>query len=250
MALRLCEALEVFWDVRGLYSEGRTFLEQTLAGRKGVTVPQRARALSAAAGFAFAQSDYDRAEELCQESLVLYRELGDTRGIAYSLQGLALIAPKKGSHIETTCSLLEESLALYRKLDDKKAIAWSLVSLADFTSFQGEYSRGRALYEESLAMGRVMGDNLCIAFSLEGLADVAGVQGDPAWAARLWGAAEALREARGTPLQPVYSTDYEQSVATARTRLGEKAFVAAWAEGRMMTPEQVLVAQGQPLLPN
>jgi predicted ATPase/class 3 adenylate cyclase/DNA-binding CsgD family transcriptional regulator len=167
VALRLCEALEVFWDVRGLYSEGRTFLEQTLAGSEGVTVPLRARALSAAAGFAFAQSDYDRAEELCQESLVLYRELGDTRGIAYSLQGLALIAPKKGSHIETTCSLLEESLALYRKLDDKKAIAWSLVSLADFTSFRGEYSRGLALYKESLSIHRELGNKRGVAVCLK-----------------------------------------------------------------------------------
>jgi predicted ATPase/DNA-binding CsgD family transcriptional regulator len=179
MALRLCEALEVFWEVRGLYSEGRTFLEQALAGSKEVTVPLRARALSAAAGFAFAQSDYDRAEALCQESLVLYRELGDTRGIAFSLQGLALIAPKKGAHIETTCSLLEESLALYRKLDDKRAIAWSLVSLADFTSFRGEYNRGHALYEESLSIHRELGNKRGVAVCLKQSALLLfGVRGD------------------------------------------------------------------------
>jgi predicted ATPase/DNA-binding CsgD family transcriptional regulator len=167
MALRLCEALKVFWEVRCLYSEGRTFLEQALAVSKEVTVPLRARALSAAAGFAFAQSDYDRAESLCQESLALYRELGDTRGIAYSLQGLALIAPKKGAHIETTRSLLEESLALYRKLDDRRAIASSLMTLADFTSFRGEYSRGLALYEESLSIHKELGNKRGIAVCLK-----------------------------------------------------------------------------------
>jgi DNA-binding NarL/FixJ family response regulator len=33
-------------------------------------------------------------------------------------------------------------------------------------------------------------------------------------------------------------------VAAARTQLGEQSFAAAWAEGRTMTPEQALAAQG------
>jgi DNA-binding CsgD family transcriptional regulator len=60
---------------------------------------------------------------------------------------------------------------------------------------------------------------------------------------RLWGAADALREAMGTPIPPVYRADYERSVAAARAQLGEKAFAAAWAEGRSMTPEQALTAK-------
>ncbi len=64
------------------------------------------------------------------------------------------------------------------------------------------------------------------------------------WAARLWGAAEALRYMVGSPLPPVFRADYERSVTAARTQLGEKAFTAAWAEGRAMTPEQALDAQG------
>src|SRR5207247_705822 len=66
---------------------------------------------------------------------------------------------------------------------------------------------------------------------------------------RLLGSAETLREARGTPIPPVYRASYERSVAAARDRLGEKAFAAAWAQGRTMTPEQALAAEGQPLLP-
>ena len=46
------------------------------------------------------------------------------------------------------------------------------------------------------------------------------------------------------PIPPVYRADYERSVAAARTQLGEQAFASAWAEGRTMTPEQVLAAQG------
>ena len=90
-----------------------------------------------------------------------------------------------------------------------------------------------------------MGDDLNIPSYLEGLADVVAVQGESLWAAQLWGAAETLREAMGTPIPPVYHGDYERSIAAARVQLGEKAFAAAWAEGRKMTPEQAFAARGR-----
>ena len=41
----------------------------------------------------------------------------------------------------------------------------------------------------------------------------------------------------------------EGGIATIRTRLGEEAFAAAWAEGRTMTPEQAFAAWQQAFLP-
>jgi len=41
----------------------------------------------------------------------------------------------------------------------------------------------------------------------------------------------------------VYLPDYEQAVAAARVRLGEQLFAASWAEGRTMTPDQVLTTK-------
>ena len=66
------------------------------------------------------------------------------------------------------------------------------------------------------------------------------MQGEFAWATRLWGNAEALREAIGAPLQPIEWDNYEQAVATTRDQLGEEAFASAWAEGRAMPAEQAL----------
>ncbi len=112
----------------------------------------------------------------------------------------------------------------------------------------GTYATAHALNEQGLTIAREVGDKLNIASCLQGLASVAAAQGYLMWAARLWGAAEALRESIGAPVPPVYRTDYEQAVATARTQLGEKAFAAAWAQGRTMTPEQAVAAQGQAIL--
>ncbi len=57
-------------------------------------------------------------------------------------------------------------------------------------------------------------------------------------AARLFGAAEALREAIATPLSPVDRSAQEQAVANVRAHLDVATFAAAWAEGRAMTLEQ------------
>src|SRR6266567_9314496 len=48
----------------------------------------RAKALLVAARLSFMQSDYDRNKALAQESLALFRELGDKRGIALALNRL------------------------------------------------------------------------------------------------------------------------------------------------------------------
>jgi len=83
-----------------------------------------------------------------------------------------------------------------------------------------------------------------IAVSLLRLGEVVAAQQKLAWAAQLWGAAEALRDAIGVPIPPVERADYERSLSAARVHLGERAFAAAWAQGRAMTPEQALAAQG------
>jgi hypothetical protein len=82
------------------------------------------------------------------------------------------------------------------------------------------------------------------------LAAAIAAQGNPAWAAHLWGAAEALREAIGTPLPPVERVPYHWAVAAARTQLGEQAFATAWAEGRALSPEQALPHQEKFILVN
>jgi len=59
-------------------------------------------------------------------------------------------------------------------------------------------------------------------------------------AVRLFGAAEALREAIGLLSAPQERADYDARLAATRSRLGVVAFEAAWAEGRAMTLEQAI----------
>lgn len=95
-----------------------------------------------------------------------------------------------------------------------------------------------------------LGEKWVIAACLLGLGAIVAAQQKLAWAAQLWGVAEAIRAAIGIPIPPVELVDYEHSVSAARVHLGEKAFAAAWAQGRSMTPEQALAAKGQKPIPS
>jgi hypothetical protein len=78
--------------------------------------------------------------------------------------------------------------------------------------------------------------------NLEELALSLGVQGERALAARLLGAADATREARGMPLPPPDRAVYDRTMAAIRGALGEEAWAAAWAEGRA-TPLEAAIAR-------
>ena len=95
------------------------------------------------------------------------------------------------------------------------------IDLARVLALQGEVARAHALYQESLVLLRELNTrDLQQAIEylvpcLEGLASIGASLGEPAWAARLWGAAEALREAIGAPMAPVYRSNYEGAVSAA-----------------------------------
>jgi non-specific serine/threonine protein kinase len=75
---------------------------------------------------------------------------------------------------------------------------------------------------------------------LDGLAGVAAAQARPARAARLLGAAEALREAIGAPTPPAGRAAHEREVAALRAALDGEAYAAAWADGRALPLERAV----------
>ena len=90
------------------------------------------------------------------------------------------------------------------------------------------------LYEESLELAWRVSLNHTILLCLEALARVAVAQGRMEQAARLCGAAAALREDKGWPLPPAKRAEHDRTVAAAPGALGEEAFTAAWARGHAL----------------
>jgi hypothetical protein len=104
----------------------------------------------------------------------------------------------------------------------------------------GDYQRALALFQESLVLRKMLGGREGVARSLAELASVALAQARPERAARLFGAAEAMREMVNVPLPPADRVDYDRQLAVLRIDLDETTFAAAWAEGRAMTLEQAI----------
>jgi predicted ATPase/DNA-binding CsgD family transcriptional regulator len=239
----LLHGLASVTSLQGEYTRAHTMFEESFAllsevGDKGGMASSRQRL----AEMLFAQGHLMRAQLLAEEALARHREMGDKGRIGETLSLLGQIAYQQGD-AATARLLAEESLATGKEARDHTGLAWALFLLAKVQAHQGNYPAARACCEQSLETARRVGDQRLIAASLKELSDIVAAQGELAWAARLWGAAEALREAKGTPLPPVYRADYEQAVAAARSHLGEKALATAWAQGRTMSPEQALAAR-------
>jgi DNA-binding CsgD family transcriptional regulator len=108
----------------------------------------------------------------------------------------------------------------------------------------GNRGRATALIEEDLRESQGFGARPRVQLydDLMGSAVLASLGGETARAARLWGAAEATREAVGLSL-PIWEhtpTDFGVELDAARSRLGEEAFAAAWSEGRAMSAEEAV----------
>ena len=110
---------------------------------------------------------------------------------------------------------------------------------------EGDYVTACKHYEESLVIAEESGEQWLLAACLVGLGEVVAAQHKFAWATQLWAAAEALRDALGISIPPVERAGYERARSAVRVHLGEQTFAASWAQGRAMTPEQAVAAQGQ-----
>ena len=75
---------------------------------------------------------------------------------------------------------------------------------------------------------------------LEGFAAIAAAQQEWERAARLWGAAEALRDAINVPLPPHLRPEYEHRLNVAHMHLDERMFGKAWEQGQAMSEMQAV----------
>jgi predicted ATPase/DNA-binding CsgD family transcriptional regulator len=147
---------------------------------------------------ALAQGDLERAVELGEESLTMYREARDAYGIVMCLLHIAFVTLARGDY-EKTAAQLREGLQLSRELEHKVFIQYCVTGLAGVAASKGFPVRSARLWGAAERLSEISGGHI-------------------------------VREGKST-------IDYERALTAARSQLGEAAWNAAWAEGRAMSPE-------------
>jgi non-specific serine/threonine protein kinase len=281
--LRLVGALSWFWFHREYWSEWRRWLDEVLVARENTgerpaRTEARAKTLSGGGFLAWMQGDQETARSRLEESVALWRELGDEQGLAQALRFLSGSFESQGDYAAAR-PLAEESVELFRGGEDRFGLGITLSRLGITALAQGDHAAARAALEEGVAICREIHDDWALALALrnlgigalregdheeavarlaesltvlqetgnplymqnlELLAAAVSMRGDHRRAALLFGAAEALREAVGAFVLPLYRAEYDRGVAATRTGLDEATFSAAWSEGRAMMPEEAI----------
>jgi len=117
---QLACAVFQFWQIRGYWLEGRSWLMEMLK-REGLEDQMRGQLLTWAAFIARRQGNYAEAVAQDEEALVILREIGDKQGTADALNNLGIVARMQGDYAVAQVRY-EESLAIKREIGDKRGV--------------------------------------------------------------------------------------------------------------------------------
>lgn len=136
---------------------------------------------------------------LFEESLALYRELGDTGGVASCLWGLAFAAAAERD-LDAALDLGSQSLELSRELDDPFRIGWAAHFVGLCSMVTGRPAAAAEMLGESLDIWTRAGDKSGMVLLVAAIATLAGTRGRAERQWRLLGAVDRLRVETGTDL--------------------------------------------------
>jgi tetratricopeptide (TPR) repeat protein len=192
----------------------------------------QALALNGMGGNACEQGEITQARALYEASLAIERQLGQK---PFSpLLNLGGIARLQGDYV-TSIAYYEESLQLLREAHNLGGVAMGLNGLARVEQLIGERELALRHYKESLRLFHELDDQESIACTLDSLgtyyASEESGEGNLQLAARLFGAAEAVRKTIEVPQSQVEASSIKSYVDQAMQKVGAGAFQAAWREG-------------------
>lgn len=196
MLLQFVIGLWRFWSVRGRIGEGRIWTERAIAHPDSGPSPLRADVLNVAGNLANDQGDNAVAYLRYNESLALYRTLGNHAGQIKTLSNLSIISSMQGDYA-VSVERLEAALTLARDLGDVRLHANVLHNLAVVEEHRGQLEAAATRYAESRAIFEDLGDTASIATVLNNLGNLARGRDDPTQAMVFYREALARREAIG-----------------------------------------------------
>ena len=276
LGLLLAGSIWRFWQSCDQFTEGREWLESLLA-QPGASDEVRAKGLTALAGLAYWQADYDEALARYDEALNLYRAAGDRFNEADTLYGMSLTANWNGDH-DTGERLAEVARLLFEELGSKEGLGKALMAQGFSLWKRADHAAALLLYERSTAIARECGDSAMATTTLLGVASLTFHLGErteamkiimdvveeatesrnahiavwaldlvaafaasalPERAVRLAGAVDFLREEAGGGFLP-QSLGIEDARSAAGRLLSPESLEQSWEQGRGMGLEEAV----------
>ncbi len=276
-AARLASGLDEFWFRYGYFREGRLWLGRVLKRIPDMPTEVRRRVVDTGGWLSYQQGDLAEAEALLTEAVSLHRAIGDSMSHAWALGRLADVAlsqwePERardlleearqighaiGNPLIETAALsdlgrvllisgdaaaaeatLRKALRQQQAMPGTIGAAVSTLFLGSALLAGGKTREAAAAYGEALAVFVAAEDQANVARCVEGVARAV-VATNPATAARLFGAAAAMRERLGHPVDREDQTAVALAVDRARQRLSQGAFAATWSEGQVLSWKDV-----------
>jgi predicted ATPase len=280
LGCHLAAAMWPYWDVGGQYREGERRLRELLALVEEPCAA-RGRALSALGWMIALQGDFESAQALMENGLVLVRQYGTEVQVGWTVAELGNIAFSRGQ-AQRTEELFSEaldiaarndqiflrgfghfglayahflqgdlaamrhelqlSLDLTRLMLQPWGIAWAQFSVGIVSVMEGDTRTAVGPITESLELRWSIRDARGLGESIELLANLASLHGELEWSALLHGAAELQREATGLAILPFLQPLHDESVERLRAAVAPDELDRVWQLGRSM-PLEKLVAE-------
>ncbi len=169
----------------------------------------------------------------------MFEEIGDEDKLAGVLDNLGLLEFQAQQYARAKI-YYEKSASIREKLGLAANYANSLYNLADVAMYQGHYAEAENCFWLALKRYRNVAHPAMIAEVLEGYASLKLKQEQPVKAARLFGAAQAIRESGIDHPPPSERMHYQMDVTATRAALDKNVFAAEWQVGREMSLQEVV----------
>jgi DNA-binding CsgD family transcriptional regulator len=175
-------------------------------------------------------------DEAASQAYALARQRSGLNRMMGGLFAFAALAPLACGDLSTARKWADETVEItgscYRSM--------ALMTRAEVMLAQGETDGAEQDAQAALAAAPATGTKLRMTPALECLAKLAAATGSHREAARLFAAAQSMRQRTGEVRFPNFDAGYQISIDELRAAMGADDFDAAWAEGAALSTDEAI----------
>jgi predicted ATPase/DNA-binding SARP family transcriptional activator len=239
--IRLGELAELRGDYEEAIEATRFAYEGTMSTGPGANASILATRLG---NLAALQNRFDDAASWHATALSRARQYAFPGPAAQALSGMGVAAGLKGDMDEAE-TLHREALAAYDAVGSIEGAAFTCACLGFLAANRGDAPAAIEWHQRSLAIAMLGSERRAMALAVVGLAGAHALEGDGQNTAQLLGVASELRGV-GPTIAPWALAEQARIEASARSLLGDAAYDAAYASGRLNTDTNLAHLTAEP----